>query len=268
MGLLDWMGPIGSGVDAVIGGVGNYIANKQNQKNAMDMWNKTNAYNTPLAQKQRMIDAGFNPALMYGNGVQGNVASNQNMPDVKPFPETRFAQSLPSVPAAHQDLALKGATTANVILNNDLMRADLGKKLAETEAIRLGIGKTSATMDDAVTIVRQNAIQATTGTEAGKVALERSKIAKASEAFNLSNQPVEFQNKIKAANQALRNSQQSLRNMKTQNKTQYMEYQLKAYLKKLNDAGLDIHSEPALKYIQSQFPELNATIVKFIKNLF
>lgn len=37
-----------------------------------DMWNRQNAYNTPVNQMQRLKDAGLNPALMYGQGNVGN----------------------------------------------------------------------------------------------------------------------------------------------------------------------------------------------------
>uniref|UniRef100_A0AAU8AUB7 DNA pilot protein n=1 Tax=Dulem virus 96 TaxID=3145807 RepID=A0AAU8AUB7_9VIRU len=39
-----------------------------------DMWNAQNAYNTPAAMRQRLIDAGYNPSLMYGNASSGGSA--------------------------------------------------------------------------------------------------------------------------------------------------------------------------------------------------
>lgn len=55
-----------------------YTMNKKNRQFAreqsnlawersQEMWNMTNAYNSPSAQMQRMIDAGLNPNLIYGN---------------------------------------------------------------------------------------------------------------------------------------------------------------------------------------------------------
>jgi len=41
----------------------------------MQQWNASNAYNTPAAQRQRLIDANLNPALMY-KGAPQNVAVN------------------------------------------------------------------------------------------------------------------------------------------------------------------------------------------------
>ena len=69
------LGPVGTGVGALVGGIGNLIgtnsANKQNmklQKQQQDfnvqLWNMQNAYNTPEAQKQRLLAAGLNPWQM------------------------------------------------------------------------------------------------------------------------------------------------------------------------------------------------------------
>lgn len=44
------------------------------------MWNEQNEYNSPVQQKQRLLDAGLNPALMYGNGAStGNAQSAPRM---------------------------------------------------------------------------------------------------------------------------------------------------------------------------------------------
>lgn len=41
---------------------------------ALDDWSMQNAYNHPLAQMQRLEQAGLNPAMMYGSGSAANVA--------------------------------------------------------------------------------------------------------------------------------------------------------------------------------------------------
>lgn len=51
----------------------NELSRKWNE----EMWNKQNAYNTPSAQIERLIDAGLNPALAYGD-ITGALASNVN----------------------------------------------------------------------------------------------------------------------------------------------------------------------------------------------
>ena len=49
---------------------------KYNWEQQVDMWNKNNAYNTPLSQMTRLKAAGLNPNLVYGNGVTGNSSSS------------------------------------------------------------------------------------------------------------------------------------------------------------------------------------------------
>lgn len=49
------------------------LAKLQNQWN-IEQWNRENAYNTPAAQYQRLVDAGLNPDMMYQNGGVSNVA--------------------------------------------------------------------------------------------------------------------------------------------------------------------------------------------------
>lgn len=50
----------------------NYLlASKQNDWN-IEQWNRENAYNTPSAQRQRLLDAGLNPNLMLDGGDAGN----------------------------------------------------------------------------------------------------------------------------------------------------------------------------------------------------
>lgn len=51
------------------------------------MWNKNNAYNTPLAQMQRFAAAGLNPHLIYGQGTSGvssSPAEGADVPVVRP----------------------------------------------------------------------------------------------------------------------------------------------------------------------------------------
>lgn len=87
------MNLVGTGID--------YFANKEAQRKEhdqqMEMWNKTNEYNTPLQQRLRMIEGGFNPN--HGLGSMQNTASNQQMPK-------------------HQKLDTAGITGAGTALTN------------------------------------------------------------------------------------------------------------------------------------------------------
>lgn len=77
------LGQLTSGGAGLLGGFLNYkynswLADKQNQFN-IDMWNRTNEYNSPQAQMQRFKEAGLNPNLIYGNGNTGNASSPPQM---------------------------------------------------------------------------------------------------------------------------------------------------------------------------------------------
>lgn len=83
---------LSAGGDLVSGVVNNLFANsaarKQHEREkelmdlenqyAIDMFNRTNAYNTPSQQMKRFREAGLNPNLMYGNGSAAS--GNADMP--------------------------------------------------------------------------------------------------------------------------------------------------------------------------------------------
>lgn len=100
MDAMDLLAP----VSGIISGVSTAITNKQNRRFQREMWDKTNAYNTPLAQRQRMEQAGLNPNLMYGTGTIANTAQNQNLPDATP-PD--FTSALAGTLGAYQDIRNK-----------------------------------------------------------------------------------------------------------------------------------------------------------------
>lgn len=93
MAFLDFLGPLGSIASGAISGIsslvsGNKQAEAQREANKLnykmfqeqlgfteDMWNKQNAYNTPVAQRQRYEQAGINPYFALGNISGGNAES-------------------------------------------------------------------------------------------------------------------------------------------------------------------------------------------------
>lgn len=49
---------------------------QKNRDYQTEMWNKQNEYNTPLAQRQRLKEAGLNPYMMLNGGSTGNAQSS------------------------------------------------------------------------------------------------------------------------------------------------------------------------------------------------
>lgn len=78
-------GLISAGIGVAAGAATSAIQHKYNKKLAdyqfdknLEMWNKQNEYNTPKAQRERLEDAGLNPALAYGGA--GNAGNATTMP--------------------------------------------------------------------------------------------------------------------------------------------------------------------------------------------
>lgn len=46
---------------------------------SIDQWNRENNYNLPSAQRQRLVDAGLNPAIIYGNGLMNEAAQSPSV---------------------------------------------------------------------------------------------------------------------------------------------------------------------------------------------
>lgn len=96
----------------------------QNQRD-IEFWNMQNAYNDPLAQMQRLGNAGLNPHLVYGNGADtqaGPIATHS-----APQPNTKAPQFAP----------LGDAITSGLFSFLDVQqkKANVARTDAETEAI-------------------------------------------------------------------------------------------------------------------------------------
>ena len=94
MGLLDFIPIVGDVASAIGNTVSTNKTNKtnmainqmNNEFNAteaekarqfqLDMWNKTNEYNTASSQRQRLEEAGLNPYLMMNGGSAGTAQSS------------------------------------------------------------------------------------------------------------------------------------------------------------------------------------------------
>jgi hypothetical protein len=108
-----------------------YMAERKFE-NDIKMLDYMNEYNTPRAQKQRLIEAGLNPALMYNTMPQNVQTGNVQYPEVKSPNVDITAHKLPtldlSVLQQTTDLRKKMAETDNLQVVNDLLREELGIK--------------------------------------------------------------------------------------------------------------------------------------------
>lgn len=96
------------------------------------MFNTTNAYNSPAAQKQRYLDAGLNPYIMMGSQPAASASSMPaaGIPNQLPMQAARME-------AFNQWNLGKGLSDAGVFANIDATMAAAAKTKEETEGVAL-----------------------------------------------------------------------------------------------------------------------------------
>ncbi len=125
---------------AVIGGfmnaVGGIIGNSSRKREAsrarahdINMWDKTNAYNDPKAQMERLRAAGLNPNLVYGGSSGQTAGTASSLPGAKP-PDI---QNIDPSGQFMQYIGMKNteAQTDNLRTQNGVLTADKVLKTAQ-----------------------------------------------------------------------------------------------------------------------------------------
>ena len=96
------------------------------------MFNTTNAYNSPAAQKQRYLDAGLNPYIMMGSQP---AASASSMPAAGV--PTQLPMQAARMEAFNQWNLGKGLSDAGMFANIDATMANVAKTKEETQGVAL-----------------------------------------------------------------------------------------------------------------------------------
>ncbi len=120
-------------IGAGITGLSQAITNNQNiqsQNNYNEdmknwnekMWNMNNAYNTPLAQRKRMTEAGLSPQLMYGQGTPGNSSSPVSAPQGAKAPQSQELLQGANIGLLYAQAKNLEADTANKLATNPLLK--------------------------------------------------------------------------------------------------------------------------------------------------
>jgi len=102
-------------------------ANAENRRMAeyewsknLEMWNKSNEYNRPEAQMERLKSAGLNPNMVYGSGTASGNTSGQmpkyNAPTIKPNPQPDFTGVLGDT----TNTLVRNAQTKNIMSATEL----------------------------------------------------------------------------------------------------------------------------------------------------
>ena len=101
----------------------------------LDMWNRQNLYNSPKEQMKRLIEAGLNPHLMYGQGTVGN-AQTPSMP----------TQPKPASPGGYQKALFQNpAMNVNPFQQYHTFR-NLGAQTNNTEEITKNMAQQTANL--------------------------------------------------------------------------------------------------------------------------
>ena len=135
---------------AIASGVGSAFSVFDNNKNRkdiakqneldrqfqLDMWNRTNDYNSPIKQMERLKAGGLNPNLVYGNGAT-TTANNITPIASKPLPAPNTGQVFQSGIMQIADLEQKrmqNDLVASQIFNNGLMSEKITQDTNKTVA--------------------------------------------------------------------------------------------------------------------------------------
>lgn len=122
------------------------LAKYQFEQN-LEMWNKQNAYNTPLAQMQRFKDAGLNPNLIFGQGSNGNASSapEYKAPNLQAYTgRTRDAQMLAQTSMLALDMQQKQLQNENLEAQNANIQAQTANTIAQTQGTYASTANTMA----------------------------------------------------------------------------------------------------------------------------
>lgn len=161
MPIVPFLPAIGSAV-GTISGIFNNKKNREEtkQQNADDrnfqreMWDKTNAYNSPLEQMNRLKAGGLNPNLVYGNGAT-TTASNVTPTSSKPMPMPNSGEVMNSFFSSIVDLLQKNAQKDVMASQIALNAQDLKNKGITEDNLNLDFQKKN---EDIIRSRRENSL--------------------------------------------------------------------------------------------------------------
>lgn len=112
----------------------NYQIAQQNNAFNERMWNAQNEYNSPIAQRQRLEQAGLNPYLMLDGSSTGNaessVTADQSGTQVAPEFGSTLASGYQQLGSSVSNAA---SQIAQMVYNNDLQEANVAKTRADAQ---------------------------------------------------------------------------------------------------------------------------------------
>ncbi|WP_024568108.1 hypothetical protein [Elizabethkingia anophelis] len=143
MSLLSAIPVVGGIIEGAMNNSSNKKIARENRAFALDMWNRNNEYNTPLAQMQRLKEAGLNPNLMYGQGTTGNSSSPAKADGANP---TQYKLNFLEAAQLHQQQKLNEQSIQLQKSQTELNHAQAQKVNAETANTHANTLNTQETM--------------------------------------------------------------------------------------------------------------------------
>ncbi|MDC8027743.1 hypothetical protein NBY09_16470 [Elizabethkingia anophelis] len=143
---MSWLSAIpivGGMIEGAINNSSNKKIARENREFSLEMWNRNNEYNTPLAQMQRLKEAGLNPNLMYGQGTTGNSSSPAKADGANP---TQYKLNFLEAAQLHQQQKLNEQSIQLQKSQTELNHAQAQKVNAETANTHANTLNTQETM--------------------------------------------------------------------------------------------------------------------------
>lgn len=129
-----------------------------------EMWSKVNKYNHPLAQMQRLKEAGLNPNLIYGSSPGSAVGNAQSIASGKQLqaeaPQYQFSN--PMTP--FMDTRVKQAQTNNLKTQSNLNTANAIKSIAQSGLAKSQTNQINRLLGGQFEIQKEEVKQAKIGT--------------------------------------------------------------------------------------------------------
>lgn len=194
--LKGWIIPAIIGAVSLIGGIlNNRSRRKQDERNNaatlaankelaaysygkdLEMWNRSNEYNDPRNQMQRLQGAGLNPNLVYGSGAVGNQSGaipKHPTPqvDMSVTPRQLPSEQLPQMLSMYQNFQMRQAQVDNVKAQTEnthqkTMTEAVRRYMTEIQGkqAKENLYRSQVTREDQITAVQEGARQSSIKTE-------------------------------------------------------------------------------------------------------
>lgn len=211
--------------------------NHQNRLFAMDMWNRTNDYNTPLMQMQRFRQAGLNPHLIYGQGNAGN-AQMASTPMGKAPVHSRTSPNLGDPAMSYVAMRRQQTEIDNLEKAKEVMEADRVNKNAQTVGTLATAAKTDQEREHAAQLFNTTMAQAQANLQQTGVQTQKA----IQETENLVDQLKTSQAQREAIKQTISESAARIKNLQLDNDVKGIQKEIDGFKRDLWRQGINPES--------------------------